>query len=85
MSNAEQDCACLHVDIMALLFRVDLKLAVNDMQNKATSRQTKLVQTLRTRDDNAKIYGNRSVKELREDAVRVQQTALTPTNNAVSH
>lgn len=84
MSNAEQDVACLHTDIVATLFRVDLKQAVQEMQHRAANRQTRLIETLRTRDEQAIIFGERTAKEVRRDELKVQQAVDVPTNCAVS-
>jgi hypothetical protein len=44
MTPSEQELACLHVDVLALLARTELGLGVADQHSRATQRRTRVLE-----------------------------------------
>ena len=83
MPDSEQELACLHVDLLALLLRVELSIGVREQQAKADSKQGRLVAATERREAKSNIYGVRTMKEKRMDELRMEAAVKTPSNPPV--
>lgn len=57
MSDTEQDLACLHADVLAALFRVELKIGVCEQQARSSTKVSKMQETVSKRESQAAIFG----------------------------
>lgn len=84
MSDNEQELACLHADALMLSSRLQLKLGLCEAATKASTRQQRMQATLQKRDQQADIFGARTRKERRMDAVAVESAGQVPSSAPVS-
>jgi hypothetical protein len=84
MSDTEQVLACLHADALLLKSRLHLKQGMHEAASKASARQQRLQATLQKRDQQADIFGARTRKERRLDAVAVEGAGQLPQSAPVS-
>jgi hypothetical protein len=78
MSDTEQVLACLHADALLLKIRLVLKHGMHEAASKAASRQQRLQATLQKRDQQADIFGARTRKEHRLDAIAIKSAGQLP-------
>lgn len=83
MSDDEQVLACMHADAVMVETRLELKLGLQDAAAKAAARQQRLQASLTKRDQQADIFGARTRKERRLDAVAVEHAGYTPSTAPV--
>lgn len=57
MSDTEQELACLHADLMAALFRVELRIGCAEQHAKSSTTLNKLQEELQKRDTQSTIFG----------------------------
>jgi hypothetical protein len=84
MTETEQQAACLHADLFALLQRVELQLGLEHQSQQAAARKNRLESTLAKRDAQADIFGTRTIKEMRVDKAKLDKAASTAPNPVVS-
>ena len=57
MSDTEQDLGCLHADVVAVLFRIELKIGVCEQQARSTTKVSKMQDTVVKREAQSAIFG----------------------------
>ena len=57
MSDTEQDLACLHADVVSVLFRVELKIGVCEQMSRATTKVSKMQDHVTKREAQSNIFG----------------------------
>ncbi|KAG2453644.1 hypothetical protein HYH02_001857 [Chlamydomonas schloesseri] len=80
MTASEQELACLQVDVLALLARVELGLGVAEQQGRATARRTAVLEEQAKRTAQSSIFGQRNAAELARDEARLVAAGATPPN-----
>lgn len=83
MSATEQELACVHVDLLALLYRTELAVGVTENANKALTRRGKAETAALDRDAKSNLLGVKTMKEAREEAARIDAAGVVPPNAAV--
>ncbi len=83
MTPTEQELACLHVDVLALLARVELGLGVAEQQNRATARRTRVLEEQAQRTAQSSIFGARNSTEVARDEARLAAAGTTTPNPQV--
>ncbi len=68
-ASCAQELACLHTDVLAALFRVEMAVGVAEQRSQAQGKQTRLVEAIRKREAQSNIFGVRTMKEKRIDDV----------------
>ncbi|KAG2499074.1 hypothetical protein HYH03_003257 [Edaphochlamys debaryana] len=80
MTPSEQELACLHVDVLALLARVELGVGVAEQHGRATARKTQELEEQAKRTAQSSIFGARNRAELARDEARLAAVSTTTPN-----
>ncbi len=80
LPDTDAELACLHTDLLAALFRVEMAIGVSEQQAAATGKQSKLIDKVQRREAQSNIFGVRTMKEKRLDELRIVEAASTPAN-----
>ncbi|MEW5312856.1 MAG: hypothetical protein WDW38_004457 [Sanguina aurantia] len=83
MGDTEQELTCLHTDITAQLFRVQLRIGVAEQQGKADCTRRTLLDTIARREEHASIFGSRTATEKRGDDLSLAAASSTTSNPAM--
>jgi hypothetical protein len=57
MPDTDQELACVHVDVLAALYRVELAVGVAEQTATALSKQARLQDTVERREAQSNIFG----------------------------
>eukprot|EP00798_Chlamydomonas_sp_ICE-L_P023814 gene23814-9377_t len=80
MGDTEQELACLHTNVLAALYRLELSIGCLEQMNKATSKQGKMVEEIKSREKQSSIFGPRTMHDKQLDTKRIQEAARTTSN-----
>jgi len=80
VTDTEQTLASLHLDVLSLRFRLELRRGVIDQREAARRRTERLEARIERRDEQNLIFGERTLKEVRLDEVRVARAGETTSN-----
>ncbi len=61
----------MHVDLLVAYFRVELALGVEELKGKAATSTARLLATISKRDQQAAIFGSRTISEMKWDEAKV--------------
>lgn len=84
MSTTEQELACVHVDLLALLYRTELAIGVMENANKAATRRARAENAAHERETRSNIFGVKTMTEARQEAAKIEAAGIVPPNAAVS-
>lgn len=71
LPSSAQELACVHVDLLVAYFRVELALGVDELKGKAVTSTARLLATISKRDQQAAIFGSRTISEMKRDEAKV--------------
>lgn len=80
MPDTDAELACLHVDVLAALYRVELAVGLAEQVAQSSGKQARLADSVARREAQSSIFGSRTAKEKRLDEARMQQAATTPSH-----
>ena len=83
LSAIEQELACLHADALALHFRLELEDGWREAAARASARRCGALAASARRDAQAAVFGARTAKQRREDALKAEAAGHATTNPAV--
>lgn len=83
LSPSEQELACLHVDLVALLARVELGIGCQEQGSRATLRRTRLAEEQATRAAQSSIFGGRTMVQAKRDEQQLAAAETTTPNPPV--
>ena len=73
LSSSCQELACLQVDLLVALYRVELALGVQQLRGRAATSTARLQASISRRDQQSAIFGSRSGSQVKKDEARVQR------------
>lgn len=83
MQFTEQELACLHVDLLMLLYRMELAVGLEEQARLAAGRRSQLLAAAERRDAQATIFGERTLHERRQDAAMAIEAGRLPAHPEV--
>ena len=80
LSESDQAYACLHADVLAVHFRLQLAVGLLDQREEADRRLARVVNKVNKREMQSDIYGVKSAWDLKREAAQLERADTVPPN-----